>query len=69
MSEIGKLLPKVVTPHAIVADLNHLIADNRIEEIYVVVKTKNGDWAPSCSGDLAGLAFAVLYLQKYWSEC
>lgn len=67
-TDLGKLLPKDITPHAVVADLNHLIADGRVEEIYVVVKTKDGEWAPSCSGNLAGLAFAALYLQKFWNE-
>ena len=44
--------------------INSLTADlPQIEEIYVIVKRRDGGWYDSISGDTAGIAFAILLLQ------
>lgn len=50
------------TPHAIVNELvTHI---NDIEEMYVIVKTKDGNWQESMVGDLQGLVFASFILSE-----
>lgn len=59
-------IPKGISKHAIVSDLQHSLED--VEELYVVMKYKNGDWGHSMSGDVQGLAFAILILNQYALE-
>ena len=57
---------KDITVRSVIADLCNI--EEQIDEIYVVVKTKEGQWAPSLAGDLGGLAFAILFLQDQWNK-
>lgn len=57
---------KDITVRSVVADLCNL--ESEIDEIYVVIKTKDGRWVPSIAGDLGGMAFAILFLQQYWND-
>ena len=41
---------KDITVRSVIADLCNI--EEQIDEIYVVVKTKEGQWAPSLAGDL-----------------
>lgn len=66
MAEMTHLVPKDITVRSVIADLTNI--ESEIEEIYLVVKTKDGQWAPSLCGDLQGLAFAILFLQQHWNE-
>lgn len=65
-SKVTHLVTRDITPRAVIADLRNIEDD--IDEIYLVIKTKDGRWAPSLSGDLEGFAFAILLLQQYWNQ-
>lgn len=66
MADIKHLVTKEITVRSVIADLCNI--ESEIDEIYIVVKTKDGQWVPSLCGDMAGLAFAALYLQQHWME-
>lgn len=59
-------MPKGISKHAIASDIQHSLEE--IDELYVVMKYKNGDWGHSMSGDVQGLAFAILILSQYAQE-
>lgn len=58
--------PLGITPHAILAELNETLPD--IEELYVVVKTKDGTYNEMICGEVRGLSFSIVILQKYLIE-
>lgn len=64
--KIDYLIQKDITPHTVVTQIVNEVEN--IDEIYCVVKNKEGDWVEIMSGTHAGLAFAALCLQKYWGE-
>lgn len=61
---IFRLVPKgrLGTPATVVEDLVARL--DTMTEIYVVVKDQNGSSQEYLSGDLGGLAFAILVLQQ-----
>lgn len=63
-SNLKKFMPKEISPHAIVSHLQNELAD--IDELYIVVKDKAGNYNEVICGETGGLAFAILVLQKYW---
>lgn len=63
MSGIRSLMPKDVSPHSILTHLQEHLPE--LAELYVIVKTKDGDSWECVSGDMEGLAYAVLRLQSF----
>lgn len=63
---VKHFMPKEFSPHAIVSQLQNEVSD--IEELYVVVKNKTGDYHEIISGETGGLSFAIAVLQKYLLE-
>lgn len=61
---IHRFIPKgkLGTPATVVDDLVARL--DSIQEIYVVVKDKDGSSQEYLSGDLGGLTFAILVLQQ-----
>lgn len=41
-----------------------MLRDNEIQDIYVVINTQNKEVVDFVSGDLKGIGFAILCLQK-----
>ena len=63
---VNRFMPKEISPHAVV---QHLLNElNDIEELYIVVKDKKGNYNEVITGETGGLAFAILVLQKYFME-
>lgn len=64
MSDLHRLIPKgkLGTPATVVDDLVARL--DTMQEIYVVVKDKDGSSQEYLAGDLGGLTFAILVLQK-----
>lgn len=62
--KISRLIPKgkLGTPQTVVDDLVSRLAS--MEEIYCVVKDKDGTNQEYLSGNLGGLTFAILVLQQ-----
>lgn len=55
--------PSGLKPTAIINNLlDHL---DEIEEVYVVVKTKEGDFLECCAGNAGGVAFTIAVWMKY----
>ncbi len=52
-----------ISTHAIVTYLQQSLPN--ISEMFVVTKDKDGTWNHSMSGDIQGLAVAILILQQY----
>lgn len=63
---IDYLISKEITPHTVATQIVNEVEN--IEEIYCVVKSKDGNWVEIMAGTTGGLAQAVLMLQKYWNE-
>lgn len=66
-SEIKRIgLPKdlsQITPTTLVNNLLDNLGN--LEEIYCVVKTKDGSFIEVCSGNAGGVAFSIVVLQNY----
>lgn len=54
------------TVHTLITELAEKV--DSIEELYVVVKDKDGNFQESLCGDMAGVCFAALLLQKFALE-
>lgn len=61
MNNVIKLNANAVTPDDVMKSLNERLPD--MKEIYVVVRTHDRKFAAWSSGDVSGMAHAVLYLQ------
>jgi hypothetical protein len=59
-----KFLPRETSPHTIVTHLQNELNDDNIVEIYIVVRDRKGNYNETLYGDVGGLAFAILVLQK-----
>lgn len=68
MSDVVRFIPRgtLGTPGTVVDDLVARL--DSMEEIYVFVKDKDGSHDTYLSGNLCGLAFALLVLQKRAQE-
>ena len=66
MSEIRHLISKDITPHAVLSHIQSVL--DQIDQIYVVTKCKDGNWQEHHCGDLFGLNFATLIMQKHALE-
>ena len=66
MSNVNKFMPKEISPYAIVSHLEHELPD--IEELYIVVKDKKGNYNEVICGETGGLAFSIAVLQKHLME-
>lgn len=62
----SKFMPKEISPHAILCHLQHELPE--IEELYIVIKDKKGNYNEVICGETGGLAFAILVLQKYFMD-
>ena len=56
--------PRADTPLIVISELMRLKDD--IDEIFVVIKRKDGTFEPCNSGSMTGLAFAILLQQDIW---
>jgi len=63
MSNVHKFMSKEISPHAIVSHLQGELDD--IDEIYIVIKDKAGNYNEVICGETGGLAFAIAVLQKF----
>lgn len=56
----------VHTPYTLVTELAEKV--DRIKAIYMVVEDKDGNFEEVLCGDIAGLCFSIVVLQKYLME-
>lgn len=59
-------MPKEISPHAIVSHLQAELSE--IDEIYMVVKDKDGNYYEIICGETGGLAFSIQILQMYFAD-
>lgn len=59
---VHRFKSREITPHAVVNWLNEELS--RTDEIYVVLKDKDGNFVDAICGNAGGAAFAALILQQ-----
>lgn len=62
----NNFMPKDISPHAIICHLQNELSE--IDELYIVLKDKSGNYNEVICGHTGGLSFAIVVLQKYLLE-
>lgn len=62
MGEVKRFKSREITPHAVVNWLNEVLSET--DEIYAVIKDKDGNFAEAICGDAGGASFSALILQQ-----